>query len=269
MVLISSCPQNFGISRNAIYTPQMADQQPTRRHPKNSSFTKEIGQIDDIWDGSKVHWLHRAGGQLRTIADEPGGNKGNTSWIKDEDLIFSVKELTIKIGESKYCSQYESISSINSLSGVTSYSLAQFVYEYLQIHRPELAGHERDTQKELEQSILCGGITQSDGLVDCRIGICYIIARRWLNQLGYKWKEVQKGVFLDRNKREDLVEYRKTFLNQMKVLLPYFVKFNEDGSILFKVYLEDCRVGGSNKNPIIMITYNESSILANNGRQKV
>ena len=189
--------------------------------------------------------------------------------MEDEDLIFSVKEWTIKMGESKYSSQQESISNINSLSDVTSYSLARFVHEYLRIHRPELAEHEQDTQEELEQSILYGGITLSDDSVDCRIGICSRTARRWLNRLGYKWKEVQKGVFFDGHEREDVVEYRETFLDEIKALLPYFVEFNEDGSILPKVYPEDCAVGGPNKRPIIMITHDESTLSANDGRQRV
>ena len=65
---------------------------------------------------------------------QAGGNNRNFLWMEDKDLIFSIKEWTTKTGESKYSSQYESIRSINILSGITSYSLAQFVHEYLQIH---------------------------------------------------------------------------------------------------------------------------------------
>lgn len=116
---------------------------------------------------------------------------------------------------------------------------------------------------------MCGGITQSDGSIDCRIGIRSRTARRWLNRLDYKWKEVQKGVFFDGHEREDVVEYREIFLDEMKALLPYFVEFSEDGSILPKDYSEDCAVGGPNKRPIIMITHNESTFSANDGRRKV
>ena len=56
--------------------------------------------------------------------------------------------------------------------------LAQFVYKYLQIYWLELAGHEKNTQEELEQSILCRGITQPDGSIARQIGICFKIARR-------------------------------------------------------------------------------------------
>lgn len=45
--------------------------------------------------------------------------------------------------------------------------LAQFVYKYLQIYWLKLAGHERNKQEELEQSILYAVITQSDSLINC------------------------------------------------------------------------------------------------------
>ncbi len=62
--------------------------------------------------------------------------------------------------------------------------------------------------------------------------------------MGYKWKEVQKGVFFDEDKREDVIEYRETFLNEMKLLLPYFVEFLEHGTIVPKEYPDDYKVGG-------------------------
>ena len=55
----------------------------------------------------------------------------------------------------------------------------------------------------------------------------------------------------------------------MKSLLPYFVEFSDDGSILSKVYPDDCAVGRSDRRPIIMITHDESSFSANDDRRKV
>lgn len=52
----------------------------------------------------------------------------------------------------------------------------------------------------------------------------------------------------------------------MKALLPYFVEFSEDRSILPKVYPEDCTVGGPKKRRIIMITHDESTFSANDGQ---
>ena len=56
----------------------------------------------------------------------------------------------------------------------------------------------------------------------------------------YKWKEVQKRVFFDEHEREEVIEYRETFLNEMKSLLPYFVEFIEDGTMVPKEYSDDC-----------------------------
>ena len=50
-----------------------------------------------------------------------------------------------------------------------------------------------------------------------------------------------------------MVEYKETFLDEMKALLLYFVEFSKDRSTLSKDYLEDCAVGGPNKRPIIKL----------------
>lgn len=55
----------------------------------------------------------------------------------------------------------------------------------------------------------------------------------------------------------------------MKLLLPYFVEFSEDGTIVSKEYPSDCALGGPEKRPIIMITQDESTFFANDRRKKV
>lgn len=54
------------------------------------------------------------------------------------------------------------------------------------------------------------------------------------------------------------------FLKEIKALTLYFIKFNEDRSILLKKYLKDCKVSRSNQGAIIMIIYDESTFFANN-----
>ena len=111
------------------------------------------------------------------------------------------------------------INNINKIIDITSYSLAQFVNEYLRTNRPELAQEELDTPQEIEQSILAGSTIQENGDINRRSGIRSRTARKWLNRLGYKWRKVQKGLFFDGHKRKAVVEYRKTFLDKMKSLL--------------------------------------------------
>lgn len=62
-----------------------------------------------------------------------------------------------------------------------------------------------------------------------------------------------------------MVKYKKTGLNKIKSLLPYFVEFYNDRSILSKIYLENCTVGGPDQRSIIIIAYDESTFFANAG----
>ena len=44
-----------------------------------------------------------------------------------------------------------------------------------------------------------------------------------------------------------MMEYKETFLNEMKLLIRYFVEFSKDRSMLPKVYLDDWAVGISDQ----------------------
>ena len=74
----------------------------------------------------------------------------------------------------------------------------------------------------------------------------------------------KKGGFFYGHEQEDVVEYREIFLEEMKSLLLYSVKFEEDIRILPKKYLSNCVVGGPDRRPIIMITHDESTFSVNN-----
>ena len=154
---------------------------------------------------------------------------------------------------------------INNMISITFYFLTLFVSEYLHTNRLELAPKEMDTSEELEQSILSGSTIQSDKSIDKQAGIRSRTARKQLNCLGYKWEKVQKGVFLNRHERKNVLKYRKTFLSEIKSLLPYFVEFFDNGSILSKAYFDNCAIERSDQRPIIMITHNESKFFTNNG----
>ena len=78
-----------------------------------------------------------------------------------------------------------------------------------------------------------------------------------------------KRGFFNGHEREDVVEYWEIFLEEMKSLLPYFVKFKEDGRILPKEYPSDCAVRGPDRRPIIMITHDESTFSVNDSRRKI
>ena len=56
------------------------------------------------------------------------------------------------------------------------------------------------------------------------------------------------------------------FLEKMKLLLFYFVEFEENGKILPKKYLNDYAVGGPDWQPIIMIKYDKGIFSINDSQ---
>ena len=88
----------------------------------------------------------------------------------------------------------------------------------------------------------------------------------WLNKLGYQYTDIKKRVFFYGHERPDVVKYRAQFLKKLEALGLYLVKFRNDGSMEEKAYSSDCAVNGPNKRPVILITYDKSTFLANDGR---
>ena len=79
---------------------------------------------------------------------------------------------------------------------------------------------------------------------------------------------MKKDVFIDGHERPDVVEDRERFLKTMKELKPYLVEFEEDGIMKVKNYPSDCKVGGNEHRPIIVITYNQSTFSSNDSIRK-
>jgi hypothetical protein len=145
---------------------------------------------------------------------------------------------------------------------LTSYKLVQFLGDYVQKNRPDI----KNTYNLTDIQTL---LSSSDNVPRGKRAIIRTrTARRWLNRLGFSWKDIRKGVFFDGHEREDVVEYRKVFLDTIHSMLPYMVEFDKDGTIQPKEYPSDCCVGGSSRRPIIFITHDESVFSANDGRHQ-
>lgn len=79
---------------------------------------------------------------------------------------------------------------------------------------------------------------------------------------------MKKDVFVDGHERSDVVADRQNFLNKMESLQPYFVEFEADGTIKSKEYPSDCVVGGDQRRPVIVITHDECTFSANDGKRR-
>lgn len=66
-----------------------------------------------------------------------------------------------------------------------------------------------------------------------------------------------------------MIKYWEIFLRELKALLFYFFRFKKINIILPKEYPKDCAINDIDKQPIIIITNNESIFSANNNYQKV
>ena len=75
---------------------------------------------------------------------------------------------------------------------------------------------------------------------------------------------MKKDVFINGYKWSNIVEDCKRFLNKIKELKLYLVKFNENDVMKNKMYLPNCVVRGENCQSKIRITYNIYTFLINN-----
>ncbi|KAG0639784.1 hypothetical protein HOY80DRAFT_1072166 [Tuber brumale] len=87
----------------------------------------------------------------------------------------------------------------------------------------------------------------------------------WLHKLGYKYKEVKKGVYRDGHKQEDVVAYRQNeFLPALDHLKPFMVKWELD--IDSKPVLIFPKGLPEGQKPIVLVTHDESTFDSNDGR---
>lgn len=57
----------------------------------------------------------------------------------------------------------------------------------------------------------------------------------------------------------------KKFIKKIKKLKLYMIEFKKDGAIKDKIYLLNCAIGGSNRQLVILITYDKCTFSTNNG----
>jgi hypothetical protein len=79
-------------------------------------------------------------------------------------------------------------------------------------------------------------------------------------EMGFFMKDVKKGLYFDGHEREDVVEYRKKFLERLQNLSNLMSVFEGEDMI----EIEPVLTPGQKK--IIMINHDESTFAANDGK---
>ena len=96
-------------------------------------------------------------------------------------------------------------------------------------------------------------------------------AVQWLHEMGYKFRDVRKGVYKDGHERADVVSYRQAqFLPALQGLEHRMVRWelvnsngNEELQIVYPSNLP------SGVSPVVLIVHDESTFNANDGRCKI
>ena len=88
-------------------------------------------------------------------------------------------------------------------------------------------------------------------------------ARRWLKKLGFNWRDVKKGVYVDGHECEDVVNYRqKEFLPQLAAFQSSIVEWDAE----LKQVTKELPEGEKWK---VIVTHDESTFNANDGRHQI
>ena len=89
-------------------------------------------------------------------------------------------------------------------------------------------------------------------------------ARRWLKKMGFSYKDVKKGVYVDGHERDDVKKYRtEVFLKIWKKASRRFLLFKEDGSWEIPPGLQP------GEKPLVLVTHDESTFNANDGKRRL
>jgi hypothetical protein len=179
--------------------------------------------------------------QTRTIrALQQGKSSRLQSILEDEGVQLAVKEYTAQAGDKisaeemrkaveKYLEDPE-----NSFHQEDGLILSKTFLEMEQIEttnaqRRDDACRERDKHSgdhDLEDQRFIGHHVRYRKV---KPGLCVRTMQRWLHWMGYKWKEVRKGIYKDGHERKDVVSYRQEeFLPFMANVEPRLAKWNAE-----------------------------------------
>jgi len=85
-------------------------------------------------------------------------------------------------------------------------------------------------------------------------------ARRFLHDMGMKWRQANKAPYMDGHERLDVVAYRAQFVNKYLGLQPYFTRWGQDGEPVPTILSQGQR-------EIVVVTHDESTFHSNDGRK--
>lgn len=176
----------------------------------------------------------------RTIArGEQGIYRRMSMWYEDESLLLFMRRFIALSGDKH-----------------TSQTLAIAVGEFLYSDE-----HTERVAADLKLATMEAG--EEDGgrpQLYQRMTIRARSARKWLPRLGFRYKDIKKGVYMDGHERPDVVAYRNSFTAKLAELEPLIVQYDENGTIIPKTTLPE------NTKQLVFCTHDKSTFSANDSR---
>jgi len=96
-------------------------------------------------------------------------------------------------------------------------------------------------------------------------GIHIRTARRWLHKLSWRYRQKRKGMYIDGHEREDVVEYRKGFVERWKEYEKCFIIYNNDRNVVS--IPTGFPVPQGVRFRLILVTHDESTFYENDRRK--
>ena len=139
---------------------------------------------------------------------------------------------------------------INFSKGITGYKLAKSIGDFLESRRAE--------------EIMCGVFHEAEGNT-ASLSPRARTARGWLHMMGANFRDFRKDVYVDGHEREDVQRYRREeFIPKWLELRKRLCQFDPDHEA------SPWRIptGLGDEKPTILVTHDESTFNANDGRKR-
>lgn len=202
-----------------------------------------------------LQWKHTWILERKIEEGRQGCFSKTASWFNDEGVHLAIRE---HLAGTKNCNSSPPSGSLrqytNLMLACTAYGVAKVVGDYLESRRAA----------DMVEQVLISAQSSATGEKSTprSTRIRARTARRWLKKMGLIHGTVQKGVYVDGHEREDVKNYRNNvFLPKWRELSERFVQFEENGAWKKPNLPEGV-------SPLVLVTHDESTFNANDGRRK-
>ncbi|GES84847.1 hypothetical protein GLOIN_2v1785920 [Rhizophagus clarus] len=179
-----------------------------------------------------------------------------TKTVKDDEWNF--KEVEVKIKNLK-----EELKRDQHRISVIKYNKKRAIFEMLKQVKENKKGLIKASVKVVELIFIDSKHQKIIQLVDDKdiAVICQVwIPRWWLNVLGFFYQQQKQGVNFDKHERDNVVKYRKMFLNEMAKYEPYMSSYERETMDQVLLNLQ------SSKKEHILIIYDECIFYSNDNK---